>query len=151
MDRLAREDENWDPQLPPTSEQIGAQVSRVTAALFVQKTGFVEDITLSTVGERQTGLFRMQRNYSLMISENITNSRYLNSLAYREDTEILPLPNFDGENPPQFPETVGEFWRLNARDVTFLLNFYGIPNNGTLEKRISRLARHCRVNRPTVV
>jgi hypothetical protein len=83
-----------------------------------------------------------------IIERSINDARYVNDQIASSSGSINGLVAPNGQVPPGFPGTLGEFWSLDVATCNQLLEDYGLPANGTLDAKKKRLAFFCRLKRP---
>lgn len=76
-----------------------------------------------------------------------SRARSHNFTALQGNSQIVPLPNSQGEMPPNFPNTAGELYALRGDRVNNLLAFYNLLVEGSLTVRKQRLAKYLNIGR----
>ncbi|QRV97308.1 hypothetical protein RhiJN_25327 [Ceratobasidium sp. AG-Ba] len=69
-------------------------------------------------------------------------ARTFNLCSSRVNPHLMPLPLDDGTQPQGFPETVHDLLNMTDAQLVNVLHQYGLPENGLLSERRTRLGGH---------
>ncbi|RKP17286.1 hypothetical protein ROZALSC1DRAFT_30885, partial [Rozella allomycis CSF55] len=65
----------------------------------------------------------------------------MNTFCYSPESMLESVPNLQGNYPPTFPETLGDFWNMRSQIVDGLLEFYALEGRGNVMERRNIVAR----------
>eukprot|EP00286_Rhodomonas_abbreviata_P018516 CAMPEP_0181293206 /NCGR_PEP_ID=MMETSP1101-20121128/2940_1 /TAXON_ID=46948 /ORGANISM="Rhodomonas abbreviata, Strain Caron Lab Isolate" /LENGTH=225 /DNA_ID=CAMNT_0023397775 /DNA_START=30 /DNA_END=707 /DNA_ORIENTATION=+ len=73
-------------------------------------------------------------------AQNLQNIARVENCKLNAGDQLRSLPDFAGNNVPNFPEHGRSLARMTGPPINALLNAYGLPLDGTVAERRSRLA-----------
>jgi hypothetical protein len=158
--KVAQEMSNL-PEFPSVTQDTVGQRATSLTAMGLQRLAQTEDtnearlfeiVQLTLQAATQPGgsihaLFQSLQQQTQSLQQNRIAAearqeiRYGNSRAFARENVIQAFPNQNGEDPVDFPATVGGFWRLGRPQVVAFLNHVGLPTVGGLPVQRQRWAR----------
>ncbi|GES85539.1 hypothetical protein RCL_jg6553.t1 [Rhizophagus clarus] len=88
----------------------------------------------------QATLVNIQNSLQTVDTRNL--ARIFNSRLTDPNSNIEIVPDINGNNPENYPQTIVALRAMNGQQINKLLRFYGLPINGSVKQRRNRLARN---------
>jgi hypothetical protein len=123
--------------------QPGGAVSNAIGAAC-EPGGAVANAIDAACGPNGPIILRIREEMNANIRQ--VSARQHNGQCVSPQDHLSPVPNQDGDYPPNFPTTVQNLRTLNAARVDELSTFYQIPILGYLPERRQKLASHLNVS-----